>query len=127
MKRIIICLFTLTSVYGCSKEKAGLRDTDTPDYIGTYTSVSGDTAYVYTTEVEGMINIRWCAIGNAAKISFDSTMVFPDRTFTNNQLVDYFGEKTSIGSGAFGTNTTSFHFVVDGNGHIDFEGIKKTP
>ncbi len=120
---IVIIIVILAS---CGKEDVD-RVPTIPDYVGTYNNTTGDTAYVYETEIDGMINIRWCAMGNAAKINFDSTRILPDLTFTDNQLVEYFGLKTSIGSGSFGGNTLQFHFVVDGNGHIDFDGIKKTP
>lgn len=112
------------SFISCKKESNVLPVVE-DSYVGTYTSVSGDTAYVTMSEDTNYTVIRWCAIGNQAKINFDSVRVVPDLTFTVNQSVEYFGEKTGIGSGSFSENAVSFNFVVGGNGNISFSGIKK--
>lgn len=123
MKYILI-LAVAFAFLSCKKETNRISIIEN-SYEGVYTSVSGDTAYVSISEDTTYTVIRWCAIGNQAKINFDSVRVVPDLTFTVNQSVEYFGEKTGIGSGRFSENAISFNFVVDGNGHISFDGIKK--
>lgn len=126
MKRIIPLLIVIAS---CSKQSVQ-RPNATPTYqpyLGTYTSIRGDTAIVNKTEDSAIISIYWAAIGNQAKITFDSVRILPNQTFTDNETVDYFGNRSSIGSGKFLNNTLDFKFTMNGSygGDVIFNGVKQ--
>lgn len=118
MKKIFTAL-SIFMIVSCSKNVADQTNAPT----GVYNSTSLDTAFV-TNGNGGIIKIRWASLGTGAKINFDSVKLNPDLSFTCNQIVQYFGSVRAIGSGQFGQNTLSFHFVVDG-GHVNFTGIKQ--
>ena len=125
MRKLIVILLIGISLYSCKKGSDGVVPVVPPSYIGTYTSTTGDTAY-FSQNGETYTKIRWCAMGNQAKINIDSVLVFPDNTFTVNQLVWYDSRwETMVGSGSFGTNTSRFNFVLHTTARIDFEGIKR--
>jgi len=125
MRKLIVILLIGISLYSCKKGSDGVVPVVPPPYIGTYTSTTGDTAY-FSQNGETYTKIRWCAMGNQAKINIDSVLVFPDNTFTVNQLVWYDSRwETMVGSGSFGTNTSRFNFVLHTTARIDFEGIKR--
>ena len=88
MRKLIVILLIGISLYSCKKGSDGVVPVVPPPYIGTYTSTTGDTAY-FSQNGETYTKIRWCAMGNQAKINIDSVLVFPDNTFTVNQLVWY--------------------------------------
>lgn len=118
-------LVLIVSLYACKKGDKGEVVPLVPDYIGTYTSTAGDTAYI-SQNGETYTKIRWCAMGNQAKINIDSVLVFPDNTFTVNQLVWYNNRWEGInGTGSFGTNASQFRFVLISGGIITFSGIKR--
>lgn len=124
MKKLML-LVLIVSLYACKKGDKGEVVPLVPDYIGTYTSTAGDTAY-FSENGETYTKIRWCAMGNQAKINIDSVLVFPDNTFTVNQLVWYNNRWEGInGTGSFGTNASQFRFVLISGGIITFSGIKR--
>jgi len=126
MKKIIPILVVIAS---CSKASVQ-RPTVTPPYqpyLGTYTSIHGDTAIVNKTEDSTIISIYWAGLGNQAKITFDSVKVLPTQTFTDNETVYYYGNRNSIGSGKFLNNTLDFKFTMNGSmgGDVIFNGVKQ--
>jgi len=125
MKRIIPILVIIAS---CSKAPVQRPIETVPFqlYLGTYTSVTGDTAIVNKTEDSTIISIYWAANGNRAKITFDSVRILPNYTFTDNETVTYQGLNKAIGSGKFVNNSVDFKFTLLGNGSGDiiFNGIK---
>jgi len=125
MRKLIVILLIGISLYSCKKGSDGVVPVVPPPYIGTYTSTTGDTAY-FSENGETYTKIRWCAMGNQAKISIDSVLVFPDNTFTVNKLVWYNNRWEGInGTGSFGTNASQFRFVLISGGIITFSGIKR--
>jgi len=124
MKKLML-LVLIVSLYACKKDVPRETLPLVPDYIGTYTSTSGDTAYI-SQNGETYTKIRWCAMGNSGKINIDSVLVFPDNTFTVNQYVWYDSRwETMVGTGSFGTNTSQFNFVLNTTGRITFSGVKR--
>ena len=124
MKQLIVLVAVLFCL-SCKKDVPREGLPLVPDYIGTYTSTTGDTAY-FSQNGETYTKIRWCAMGNQAKINIDSVLVFPDNTFTVNQLVWYNNRWEGInGTGSFGTNASQFRFVLISGGIITFSGIKR--
>lgn len=109
---------------GCSKESVP-QNKKIINYAGVYDAANGDTAFVSGNGI--FTKIEWSPIHNPHRFVFDSIVVNPDFSFTDNEICDY-GKGTlfykSIGAGNFGTNTMSLHFNLDG-GDIYFNGIKK--
>lgn len=116
---IILSIFILS----CGKDTPTPNSpTITPDYVGTYNSLSGDTAYV-TEGLADIINIRWAA-RSGTSVLFDSVKIAADLTFTDNELVEFGTIRHSLGTGYFLPNTVYFKFVLDNNAQIIFNGIK---
>lgn len=125
MKKLMLLLLVVLVLFACKKEVPREISPLIPSYIGTYTSTAGDTAYI-SQNGETYTKIRWCAMGNSGKIDIDSVLVFPDNTFTVNQLVRYNGRWEGInGTGSFGTNTSQFHLFLISGGILNFSGIKR--
>lgn len=125
MRKLIVILLVGNFWLSCKKSDVPRETVVPPPYIGTYTSTTGDTAY-FSENGETYTKIRWCAMGNQAKINIDSVLVFPDNTFTVNQYVWYDSRwETMVGTGSFGTNTSQFNFVLNTTGRITFSGVKR--
>ncbi len=130
MKKIITFSLTYLTLLliSCSKEDVSRGTSNTPpEYLGRYISTDLDTAYV--TQIEGdtvYTKIRWCDGVSSGTISFDSVIVANDNSYTISQTLYYSSNyRPVIGTGSFGTNTTTFHFVIDGYMHVQFTGVKK--
>lgn len=124
MKKLISVLIAAIVIVSCTKESA--REMEVPSYVGVYHSTDSDTSYI--THMEGSrVSIKWAVIpAFHPRIVFDSVYVGQDLTFTVNQFVEHDGEiKKAIGTGSFVGNTINYHFVLDGNGHIYFDGVKQ--
>ncbi len=130
MKKLLLILTTSLSLLliSCSKEDVSRGTSDTPpEYLGRYISTDLDTAYVTQTEGDTTYTkIRWCDGVSSGSISFDSVIVANDNSYTISQTLYYSSNyRPVIGTGSFGTNTTTFHFVIDGSMHVMFTGVKK--
>jgi hypothetical protein len=129
MKTLIIALVASLFILSCSKE-GSRSNNEIPAYIGEYNSTKGDTAFV--SQNGEYLNIEWNAKDGGYRWKFDSVRVHQDLTISDNEKIGivihtppYYQWVTSVGTGAFGTNTLQFYFVVDGNRHLKFEGIKR--
>jgi hypothetical protein len=117
-------VFFAIVLFSCSKESVQ-REEAIPDYIGIYDAVNGDTAFI---SINGSYTkIEWSPRFNPHRFVFDSVIVNPDLSFTDNEICDY-GEGLwlykSIGSGKFSINTLTFAMKLDG-GDMSFNGIKR--
>jgi hypothetical protein len=126
MKKYIPLLIITIALYSCSKNTDNITPIITePSYIGEYNAINGDTLFVSKVN-DTFTKITWCYIGNF-RLIFDSVKVADhDLSFTDNEYTLYDNQqKQSIGTGNFGNNTALLHFVVDGNVHVRFDGIKR--
>lgn len=125
MKRIIPLLIVIAS---CSKQSVQRPNVTPPyqPYLGVYNSTNGAITEVTKTEDSTLIVIHWKAL-NGADITFDSVRISPNQTFTDNETVDYFGNRNSIGSGKFLNNILDFKFTMNGSygGDVIFNGVKQ--
>jgi hypothetical protein len=124
MKTIILILAATVLFFSCSKESQREQEA-VPAYIGVYHSASLDTSYV--TQKEGArVSIKWAIKPIVSpRIVFDSVYVNDDLTFTVNQFVNHGGQiKKAIGTGLFVNNTIKYHFIMNTDEHVIYEGVK---
>jgi len=131
MKNILL-LYSLVFILclsSCKKSNSSPNPSPTsPDYVGTYINNSAqfrDTSYV-TVVSANLIRINWRAKSGVGKFDFDSVVVLPNLSFTDNELLDSYGViHHSVGSGQFLPQTMNFNFLLDGSARIIFDGIKQ--
>ncbi len=122
MKKILTLLTIVFILLSCKKEDT--PEPVIPDYYGTYYSSKNDTVIVSQNK-GNYIKISWHPYGyKYGGILFDSVIIAPNRTFTDNETAYFFGNQHTIGTGSFGANTIDFHFIIDG-GDIFFSGVKQ--
>ncbi len=127
MKKLLITLTVIIGLFSCSPERIDENEPP-PAYLGEYLSGSGDTSFV--SENGTFAKIEWAAKNHNGRLTFDSVVVHPDLSFTDNEWVTqkiytppYSQIVKNVGSGSFGTNSLQFNFNFNG-GTISFSGIK---